>query len=260
MSRFKDKVAVVTGGASGMGFAIAAMLVQEGARVALVDVAQAAMNDSLSKLRELGANADRAIGIVADVTDEQAVARAFGGIEEEFARVDILVNAAGILSRGSLEETDAALWHRVVDVDLTAIYLTARAALPAMRKAGGGAIVNIASVAGLMGVVNVAYVAAKGGVIALTRQLAGELAKDNIRVNAVSPGYVITPMNLDTRSAGVDRYWIGRIPMKRYAQPEEIASVCLFLASNGASYVTGANIVVDGGVSSVLLPDPVPLG
>jgi NAD(P)-dependent dehydrogenase (short-subunit alcohol dehydrogenase family) len=222
----------------------------------LIDIDEAALTASVEAL---GSDKERALVIEADVTDEKAIIAAFAQIDAKFGSLDILINAAGVLSRGTLEETDPALWHKIIDVDLTSVYLTSRAAVPAIRKAGGGAIINIASVAGIRGVVNVAYTAAKGGVVTLTKQLGGELAKDNVRVNAVSPGYVVTPLNKDMRSTGADRYWIGRIPMRRYAQPEEIANVCLFLASNEASYITGANIVVDGGLSSVLLPDPVPL-
>lgn len=254
--RLRNKFAAVTGGASGIGFSIAQMLAEAGAHVAVIDVNETALAASA---KALGSDKPRILLIKADVTDQKSVSEAFGQIELAFNSLDILVNAAGVLSRGTLEETDQAIWRRVIDVDLTSVYLTSRAALPAMRKAGGGAIVNIASVAGIRGVVNVAYSAAKGGVVTLTKQLGGELAKDNVRVNAISPGYVVTPLNEDMRSKGTDRYWIGRIPMRRYAQPREIANVCLFLASDEASYITGANIVVDGGLSSVLLPDPVPL-
>ena len=254
VEQLQNKLAAVTGGASGIGFSIAEILAGAGARVALIDVNEAALTASVEAL---GLNKG-VIPVLADVTDEESVTRAFRKIESAFDGLNILVNAAGVLSRGTLEETDHAVWQKVINVDLTSIYLTSRAAVPAMRRAGGGAIVNIASVAGIRGVVNVAYAAAKGGVVTLTKQLGGELAKDNVRVNAVSPGYVVTPLNADMRSAGADRYWIGRIPMRRYAHPREIANVCLFLASDQASYITGANIVVDGGLSSVLLPDPVP--
>jgi NAD(P)-dependent dehydrogenase (short-subunit alcohol dehydrogenase family) len=253
--QLQNKFAAVTGGASGIGFSIAEMLVEAGARVAVIDVNEAALTLSA---KALGANKQGILPIKADVTDEKSVNEAFSQIESTFNSLDILVNAAGVLSRGTLEETEQAIWRKVIDVDLTSVYLTSRAALSAMRRAGGGAIINIASVAGIRGVVNVAYSAAKGGVVTLTQQLGGELAKDNVRVNAISPGYVVTPLNADMRSTGADRYWIGRIPMRRYAQPREIANVCLFLASDEASYITGANIVVDGGLSSVLLPDPVP--
>lgn len=255
MKRFADKVAVVTGGASGMGLAVAEGLLAEGARVTLVDQNAAALRDVLAKL-----GTDRARGAVADVTSEQQIGEAINGVEAAHGRLDIVCNAAGIVGRGTVEETDAALWNRIVGIDLASIHLTVRAAIPAMKRTGSGSIVNIASVAGLRGTasVNVAYAAAKGGVIALTQQLAADLAPYRIRVNAVSPGFVTTPMNQDMRSAGLDRLWVGRIPLRRYARPEELANVILFLASEQASYVTGTNLVADGGLSSVLAPDPVP--
>ena len=259
MKRFEGKVAVVTGGASGIGNAVAKALLREGAKVAILDLDEKA---TAAAAKSMDAPAGHVLGIITDVGREESVNLSFARIEETFGRLDVVINAAGILSRGSLEETDSALWQRIIDVDLTSVYLTSRAALPAMKRSGGGAIVNIASVAGIRGVVNVAYVAAKGGVVALTMQLGGELAKFNIRVNAVSPGYTVTPLNTDMRSKGLDRYWTGRVPMGRYAQPEEMAAACLFLASSEASYVTGTNLVVDGGMSCVLLPDrePVPAG
>jgi len=238
-----------------MGLAVVEGLLAEGARVTLVDQNADALRDALAAL-----GTDKARGAVADVTSERQIDDAMKGVEATHGRLDIVCNAAGIVGRGTVEETDAALWNRIVGIDLASIHLTVRAALPAMKRSGSGSIINIASVAGLRGTasVNVAYAAAKGGVIALTQQLAADLAPYCIRVNAVSPGFVTTPMNQDMRSAGLDRLWIGRIPMRRYARPDELASVILFLASEQASYVTGANLVADGGLSSVLSPDPVP--
>lgn len=252
--RFSGRAIVVSGGASGIGLAVASRFADEGGRIALLDIDQSAIDRAVSSLR---ARSSDAMGIATDVTDERALSDAFRQVQDKFSRLDVLVNSAGIICRHPIDRTTADDWHRVLDVDLSAIFLTTKAAIPHFGR-DGGAVVNIASVAGLVAVVNVAYVAAKGGVIALTRQLASELAKDRIRVNAVSPGYVTTPMNEDVRARKGDRFWIGRIPMRRYARPEEIASVCAFLASDEASYVTGANVVVDGGMSAVLLPDPVP--
>lgn len=255
MERFKEKVVAVTGGASGIGLAIAERFSEEGARLILIDVSDAAISAALGSLSGRGTEC---MGAVADVTDYAALKDAFGRVQRAFGAVDVLVNSAGIVTRGTIDETTVEQWRQVLDVDLSAIFLTSKAALPCMRRRRGASIVNIASVAGLLAVVNVAYVAAKGGVIALTKQLASELAADGIRVNAISPGYVTTPFNKDMRAKGGDRYWVGRIPLRRYAEPREIAGACAFLASDDASYVTGANLVVDGGISSVLLPDPVP--
>jgi NAD(P)-dependent dehydrogenase (short-subunit alcohol dehydrogenase family) len=142
----------------------------------------------------------------------------------------------------------------VLQVDLTAIYYLTLAALPYLRRRGG-AVVNIASVAGSRGAVNVAYVAAKGGLVALTRQLANELAGDGIRVNSVSPGFTATRLNEDLRGSGAEARWASRIPLGRYASPHEIAAACAFLASDEASYITGTDLIVDGGLSAVLRPD-----
>jgi NAD(P)-dependent dehydrogenase (short-subunit alcohol dehydrogenase family) len=124
-----------------------------------------------------------------------------------------------------------------------------------LRKAGGGAIVNIASVAGSVGAINPAYCASKGGVIAVTRQLADELARDRIRVNSVSPGFTVTPLNQTLREAGAEKSWANQIPLGRYGLPPEIASACAFLASDDASYITGIDLLVDGGLASVTRPE-----
>lgn len=255
MRRFEDKVVAVTGGASGIGRAIADRFAEEGARIALVDVSASGIESALDSL---GARAAVAMGVAADVTESPALDDAFRRIAAQLGGVDVLVNSAGVVARGTLDQTSADQWRRVLDVDLSAIFFATKAAVPHMLDRRGGSVINIASVAGMLAVVNAAYVAAKGGVIALTRQLAAELAAKGIRVNAISPGYVKTPLNQDIRAEGGDRYWVGRIPLRRYAEAKEIASACAFLASDDASYVTGANLVVDGGLSAVLLPDPVP--
>jgi len=258
MNKFDGQVAVITGGASGIGLAVAEALAKEGATIAILDVNAASISDALATL---SLPVERARGYTVDVTCEDEVLDAFSQIDATFGRLDILVGAAGIIGRGSLEETESEQWRRVLDVDLSGIYMTARAALPALKRAGGGAIVNIASIAGIRAVspqVNVAYAAAKGGVISLTEQMAAELAAYGIRVNAVSPGFVETPMSREQRSIGAHHGWTRRIPLRRYAQPSEIAEVCLFLASSQASYVTGTNLVVDGGLTVVLTSDTIP--
>ncbi len=255
MNRFDARVAVVTGGASGIGLETAARLVAEGAAVALVDFDEANAERAAA---QLGAQGGRVKAYAVDVTDEGSIRAAYAAVIAEFGRLDVVVNSAGIAARGTLDETEFEEWRRVLDVDLSSIYLSARMSVPHFRRNGGGAIVNIASIAGMFGVVNVAYVAAKGGVIALTRQLANELAADNIRVNAISPGFVVTALNMELRAQGAEERWAGRIPLGRYAKPREIAAACAFLASDDASYMTGENLVIDGGLSAVLRPDPVP--
>lgn len=257
MNRYEGKAAAVTGGASGIGLATAHRLASEGAAVAVIDHdgdgAQAAA-------REIVAAGGRALPLAADVTRGSDLRRAFAAAAETFGRMDIIVNSAGIIARGDLDQTTEEEWRRVIDVDLSSMFYSARAAAPLLRAAGGGSIVNIASVAGSRGAVNVAYVAAKGGVISLTRQLAAELAEDRIRVNSVSPGFTATALNRDLREAGAERLWAGRIPLGRYAQPDEIAAACAFLGSSDAAYITGIDLVVDGGMSAILRPDTVAAG
>ena len=255
MTRFKGKVAIVTGGASGIGLATAERLASEGAAIAIVDRDLAAVNVAAERIRGSGS---RGNGFGPDVTNRDQLESVFVAASKMFGRVDVVVNSAGVIARGNLEETSIEEWRRVLEIDLSSMFYSATVAVPLLRAAGGGSIVNIASVAGLRAAVNVAYVAAKGGVISLTRQLANELAKNNIRVNSVSPGFTSTPLNQTLRDAGAERYWADRIPLGRYGAPEEIAAACAFLASDDASYVTGFDLVVDGGLSAVLRPGSVP--
>ena len=255
MNRFDGKVALVTGAASGIGFETALRLCAEGAAVAVVDLERGRVQLAAEKI---AAGGGRTKAYALDVANAAAVNATYAAVASDFGRLDVVINCAGIAARGTLSETTLQEWQRVLEVDLTSMFLSANAAAPLMRRSGGGAIVNIASVAGMRGVVNVAYVAAKGGAIALTRQLANELAVDKVRVNAISPGFVVTGLNEDLRAKGAESYWKRSIPLGRYAQAHEIAAACAFLASEDASYMTGENLVIDGGLSAVLRPDPVP--
>lgn len=254
MNRYEGKVAAVTGGASGIGLATVHRLASEGAAIAVIDRDR---QGAQAAAREIDSAGGRALSLEADVTQSADLRRAFIAAAEKFGKLDVVVNSAGIIARGDMDQTTEEEWHRVMEVDLSSMFYSARAASPLLRMAGCGAIVNIASVAGSRGGVNVAYVAAKGGVVSLTRQLAAELAKDRIRVNSVSPGFTATGLNRDLREAGAERLWADRIPLGRYAQPTEIAAACAFLGSSDASYITGTDLVVDGGISVILRPDSV---
>ncbi len=255
MNRFQGKAAIVTGGGSGIGLAVACRLASEGAAVALIDRSEAALAAAVATVAQHGGIVVTAI---ADVTDSAAVQRAFAESGDSLGRVDAVINSAGVIARGTLGETSDEEWLRVIHTDLSSMFYAARAAVPFLRATGGGAIVNIASIAGSRGAVNVAYAAAKGGVASITRQLANELACDGIRVNAVSPGFTATPLNQTLRDAGAERGWSTRIPLGRYATREEIAAACAYLASDDASYVTGVDLVVDGGLSAVIRPESAP--
>ena len=237
MPRLENRKILITGGASGIGRATCELFAREGAAVAVLDRA--------------GAQTNVGHAIAGDVSDAASVARAMQQAADALGGLDGLVNAAGVLFNRGLMETDATAWNTTIAVNLTGTFLCVQAAVPFLRQAGRGSIVNIASGVGLLptGGGNTAYVASKGGVIAMTRSLAAELAPD-IRVNAVCPGAVETPMTDGTLrdAAGavipaiVDRYALGRP-----AAPEEIAAAILFLTAHESSFVTGVSLAVDGG-------------
>jgi meso-butanediol dehydrogenase / (S,S)-butanediol dehydrogenase / diacetyl reductase len=239
MDRFQGKVAIVTGGANGIGAAIVTRLVAEGAKVMIADIVPpAAPHDAVRFVQT-----DVAVG--ADV--EAAVAATL----DAWGRLDVLVNNAGI---GALAETpDMAedLWDRVFAVNTRAVYLLCRAVIPVMRR-HGGAIVNIASISGLVGDYGMgAYNASKGAVINYTRSLALDCARDGIRVNALCPGLIETAITAATLARPDDRAaWLAPIPLGRTGTPEEMAGVVAFLASDDAAYMTGSIIAADGGLTA----------
>lgn len=245
-SRFEGKVAVVTGGASGIGAATVRRFVEEGASVLIADL-QSAAAEALAL--ELG---DATAPYALDVTDLAAVEAMMAEAADRFGKIDIVFNNAGISSMGRVDEIDVEHWHRVIDVDLNAVFYGCRAALPHLRANGGGAIVNTASISGLFGDWGLpAYNAAKGAVMNLTRTLAADHARDNIRVNAVCPGGVETGMTEAlAQSRRAQEQYQRLVPMARMGLAHEIASAVAFLASDDASYVTGHGLVVDGGVTA----------
>lgn len=239
--------AIVTGAGSGIGQACALRLATE-SPVAVLDRDADAARVTLARLEAAGGTG---LGLAVDVTDDEAVADA---VEQTVARLGAprtLVNCAGMGVRKNLLGTTVEEWRRVVDVNLTGYFIMLRHTVPAMRNAGGGAIVQIASIAGHIGYGIPSYTASKGGVLALTRQLAGELAPHGIRINSVSPGVVQTGLNRDTLARGAIRHaTIGNIPVGRLGEPTDIAGVVAFLAGPDAGFVTGADLVVDGGMTS----------
>lgn len=254
----RGRVAIVTGGAWGIGRGIARAMAEAGAAVAVLDVHATRGAETVALIGEAGGDAHF---VPCDVADEAAVVAALRTAAERFGGLDILVNNAGIPGPNDpAHELAASDWDRVLAVNLRGPFFCAKHAIPRMLETGGGAIVNIASTFGMIGAHGApAYAASKGGVIALTRQLAVEYGPHNIRVNAISPGYIDTDM-ADRRSFMTPEEAAANLaaregraalqPLGRQAQPAEIGAVTVFLASDGASFMTGAVVPVDGGCTA----------
>lgn len=240
--RLPGRRALVTGGASGIGAACARRFAAEGAAVALLDVARPADGAVYDGFFEC------------DVRDEDSIRHAVAGARQALGGIDLLVNAAGVSGAGGVEGLDAAEWDRVLDINLKGTFLVSKHVIPAIREAGGGSIVNLASIEGLEAFESqAAYTASKGGVVLLTRNMAIDYAGDGIRVNCLCPGLIETPMTAvlkDPALSGIHAKFIAQHMLRRPGQPEEVASAALFLASDEASFVTGHSLVVDGGFTA----------
>jgi NAD(P)-dependent dehydrogenase (short-subunit alcohol dehydrogenase family) len=241
--RLQNKVAVVTGGASGIGRAIAAAYVREGARVALVDIDEAKGKQAAAEISTKG----EAISVRTDVTDSASVNQMAAEVDRRFGRIDILVNNVGVrITKPFLEHTDAD-WNIMIATNLTGPFFCARAVTPFMIRGGSGRIINTASIASFVGRPNrVAYVSAKSGLLGMTRALAIDLGGSGITVNAIAPGSINSPMNA-SQAADADHDWGKETPVGRWGTPEDIANAALFLALDESSYITGAELKVDGG-------------
>ncbi|MCX2926984.1 SDR family oxidoreductase [Streptomyces sp. NEAU-W12] len=239
MNRLTGRVALVTGGARGIGEAVVRAFADEGASVMITDV----LDEAGRALQEETGTATRFC--VADVTSESAWASAVAETERTFGPVSLLVNNAGIVEFGSIEETDPAVFRRVLDINLFGPWLGMRAVAPSMRRAGDGVILNVSSTAGLMGYASLgAYVASKWGLRGLTKAAALDLASDNIRVCSIHPGPISTPM-----TAGMDDSITVSQPIPRFGTPQEVARMAVFLAAD-ATYSTGSEFVIDGGATT----------
>jgi NAD(P)-dependent dehydrogenase (short-subunit alcohol dehydrogenase family) len=250
MDRLSNRVALVTGAASGIGAACALRFAKEGARIAGLDVAE----PGADAWAEVSKAAPEVAFHRADVRDEASVERAVAAVAERFGRIDVLVNAAGVASGGSVDVVDAAEWDRVIDVNLKGTFLVSKHVFRRMREQRSGAIVNLASIEGLEGFeFQAAYNASKGGVVLLTRNMAIDGGPLGIRVNCLCPGLIETPMTalLKTKELeALGRKFVEMHILGRAGRPEEVAACALFLCSADASFVTGHALVVDGGFTA----------
>ena len=245
--RLDGKVALISGGSRGMGAFEAELFVQEGAKVVICDVRDDEGDALAKKIVDRGGEA---AFVHLDVTSESDWAAAVKEAVERYGKLDVLVNNAGVSARGSIEETSPDDWDRVMDINAKGVFLGTRSAIPEMRKAGGGSIINISSQLGLvgMGESSPQYQASKGAVRIFSKSAAIQYAHEGIRVNSVHPGPIITPMTEARRSDEVVRQrMISRIPLGRYGESEDVAYGVLYLASDESSFVTGSELVIDGG-------------
>ncbi len=253
MTRLAGKTALITGGGTGIGRACAVLFAREGAKVA---VAGRRAEPTAAVAAEISGAGGEALAAACDVTKSAEVERAVQSVVARFGRLDVVVNNAGAVLAATAEETSEADWDRLLGVNLKGTFLVSRAVLPELRKAGGGVIINIGSVLGLVGMKQrAAYAAAKGGVTLLTKAMALDHAHEGIRINCICPSLVETELIRELFSVVPDpeahrRQRIAQIPLGRLGRPEDVAQLALFLASEESSWLTGAALPLDGGLTA----------
>ena len=259
--KLDGKIALVTGGSYGIGYAIAKGLAEAGATIVFNDINQELVDKGLAAYKEDGINAH---GYVFDVTDENAVAEGIAKIEKEVGIIDILVNNAGIIKRIPMHEMSAEDFRKVIDVDLNAPFIMAKAVIPSMIKKGHGKIINICSMMSELGRETVsAYAAAKGGLKMLTRNICSEYGEQNIQCNGIGPGYIATPQTAPLREKQpdgsrhpFDQFIIAKTPAARWGNPEDLMGPAVFLASDASNFVNGHVLYVDGGILAYIGKQP----
>ena len=257
----EGKVALVTGGAYGIGFAMAEAMAQAGAKIAFNCRGQEHMEKALADYKEKGIDAK---GYLCDVTDEAQVADMVAAIKEELGVIDILVNNAGIIKRIPMTEMSVEDFRQVVDIDLNAPFIMAKAVIPDMIKKGHGKIINICSMMSELGRETVsAYAAAKGGLKMLTKNIASEYGEYNIQCNGIGPGYIATPQTAPLREPQADgsrhpfdQFILAKTPMARWGNPEDLAGPAVFLASDASNFVNGHILYVNGGILAYIGKQP----
>jgi len=261
MFSLQGKTALVTGASYGIGFAMASAFARAGAKVVFNDISRELVDKGLENYKEAGIDAK---GYVCDVTDEAAVNALVAAIEQDVGVIDILVNNAGIIKRVPMTEMSASDFRHVIDVDLTAPFIVAKAVIPSMITKGGGKIINICSMTSELGRETVsAYAAAKGGLKMLTKNIASEYGEYNIQCNGIGPGYIETPQTAPLRERRpdgsrhpFDSFIISKTPMARWGRTDDLAGPAVFLASSASDFVNGHILYVDGGILAYIGKQP----
>ncbi len=253
MDRLTGQVALITGAGSGMGRAVSQMFAQEGAAVVLVDNQAEPLAETVTRIEEAGGQVESA---VCDVSDEHSVNRAVAAGIRRFGKLTVIYNNAGIMPEQdhSVLDTNPEVWDWVQDVNLKGVYLVCKYGIPAILAAGGGSVINVASFVALVGctVPQDSYTASKGGVIALTRSMAAQFGSRGVRVNAICPGPIETPLLMDwlLTDPEAKSLRLSRIPLGRFGKPEDIGYLAIYLASPESAWMTGAALNIDGGITS----------